>query len=83
MTVKQRYKMEGSKRVAWPAKTIIEVAQMLSVPPREICCICLAKIEVMAFRGTGTCCEQHRKDRDEDHEPFKAVGLKIHEDEET
>lgn len=28
------------------------------------CVICKAKIKTMAFRGTGVCCENHRKLRD-------------------
>lgn len=44
---------------------------------REHCIMCGQKIRMQIFKGTGVCCEQCRKDRDNDHEPFQPVNLKI------
>lgn len=46
-----------------------------------LCGQCGREIEVQIFKGTGVCSEQHRKDRDNDHAPFKAVNLRVHEGE--
>ena len=46
----------------------------------DICCVCLEPIKVQIFRNSGVCCEAHRKIRDNDHEPFKAVNLNVHKE---
>jgi hypothetical protein len=61
---------------------IKQLAEEHGVPLNQICVICGQVIKVMAFQNTGACCEDHRKDRDNDHAPFQAVNLKIHEGEE-
>lgn len=33
---------------------------------RDLCRVCGKKIHVMAFKGTGVCCDNHRKIRDGD-----------------
>ena len=52
---------------------IILVASKLKVSTNNICCMCLTEIKVMAFKNTGVCSEDCRKDRDNDHEP--ATGI--------
>jgi hypothetical protein len=46
------------------------VAAARAVPPLPIkkdeCSICGVKIETAAFKGTGVCCDLHRKERDGD-----------------
>lgn len=43
----------------------------------EYCKICRKKIVVQIFKGTDVCSEKCRKDRDNDHEPFIAVNIKL------
>ena len=37
--------------------------------PKTHCCICGIEIVVQIYKNTGVCCENHRKDRDNDHGP--------------
>lgn len=69
------------KKKPWPNVTVQEAAALTGRSFNDVCCICLEAIHVQIFRNSGVCCEDHRKDRDDDHEPFKAVGLKVHEGE--
>lgn len=50
---------------------IVKRAQALGVAENMICCMCLELIRIQIFKGTGVCCEHCRKDRDNDHEPFR------------
>ena len=52
---------------------VARIAALRGLQPHDICCICLDTIEVMAFRKSGVCCEQHRKDRDNDHSVNHAI----------
>ena len=61
-------------------KRIRTWARKKKVAVNDLCCVCLEPINVMAFKGTGVCCEDHRKTRDNDHEPFKAVNLDVTKD---
>lgn len=55
--------------------TIKNLAKFNDVPISQICCMCGSVIKVMAFKNTGVCCENHRKDRDNDHAPFRGGQL--------
>jgi hypothetical protein len=48
-----------------------ELAAYHKVARSDICVICGKKIIVQVFRNSGVCCEKHRKDRDNDHAPFR------------
>lgn len=37
----------------------------------EICAVCSRAVLTMTFKGSGVCCEDCRKDRDNDHEPAR------------
>ena len=50
------------KAIAWTAKHF-------GLKKRDICILCLKPIKTIAFKGTGVCSENCRKDRDNDHEP--------------
>lgn len=39
--------------------------------PNTHCCICGEEIVVQIYKNTGVCCELHRKDRDNDHQPAR------------
>ena len=65
----------------WDAATIHYYATTLGVDKNNICCICLKVVEVQILKGSGVCSELCRKDRDNDHEPFIPVNLKVHEGE--
>ena len=65
----------------WLPSSIDRVAEALGVERRDICCICLRPIKTQIMKGSGVCSELCRKDRDNDHEPFIPVNLKIHEGE--
>jgi hypothetical protein len=45
------------------------IAKEFDVHKNMICCVCGILIQVMAFRHLGVCCENHRKQRDNDLEP--------------
>lgn len=65
-----------------PTKSVLaNIALSEGVALNEICCICGSLIVVMIYKNSGVCCENHRKIRDNDLEPFKMVNLKIHEGE--
>jgi hypothetical protein len=40
---------------------------------KEICSVCGGEVKTMAFRMTGVCGENCRKDRDNDHAPARAL----------
>lgn len=52
---------------------VLNRAQLLKVHPNQICTVCLNLIEMQIFKNTGICCEQHRKDRDNDHLPAQTA----------
>lgn len=41
-----------------------QVANHFGLRKGDICIICWATIVTMCFKGTGVCCENHRKQRD-------------------
>lgn len=41
----------------------------------NVCCICGKDIKIQIFKGTGVCSENCRKDRDNDHAPFRGGAL--------
>lgn len=45
------------------------------VPISQVCVMCGRIIVVQIFKNSGVCCEQHRKDRDNDHAPFRGGSL--------
>ena len=65
----------------WPEDVVEVRATEGDLRPNEVCCICLRKIKVQIWKNSGICSEQCRKDRDNDHEPFQPVNLRIHEGE--
>lgn len=58
-------------------EAILTAAITNKVSYNQICCICLKVITMQIFKNTGVCCENHRKDRDNDHEVFRAVNIKV------
>lgn len=56
-------------------EVVAEAAKLHNVTENNICCICLKPIKVMVFKNTGVCSELHRKDRDNDHLPFRGGHL--------
>jgi len=61
--------------VRMPDEHIEWLAREHKVPKNQICCICGTVITVQIFKNTGVCCEKHRKDRDNDHQPFRGGSL--------
>lgn len=54
---------------------IDQTAKALQLEANNICVVCTAVIEVMAFKGTGVCSELHRKERDgEPVRQYRAVA---------
>ena len=51
------------------------IAKRHKCPKSDICVMCGRKIVVQIFRNSGVCCEDHRKDRDNDHQPFRGGQL--------
>lgn len=58
-----------------PLKDISKRANALGVLPNNICCMCLNLIQVQIFKNEGVCSEKCRKDRDNDHQPFRGGSL--------
>jgi hypothetical protein len=54
---------------------IADLAKYFNVATTDICCICGRKIVVQVYRNSGVCSEGHRKDRDNDHAPFRGGSL--------
>jgi hypothetical protein len=54
---------------------IADLAKHHGCAKSDICIICGKKIVLQIFRNSGVCCELHRKDRDNDHEPFRGGAL--------
>jgi hypothetical protein len=54
---------------------IADLAKFYGCAKSDICIICGKKIVLQIFRNSGVCCEKHRKDRDNDHEPFRGGAL--------
>lgn len=50
-------------------QVIVDLAKHHGCPVSNICVICARKIVVQVYMNSGVCCEQHRKDRDNDHTP--------------
>lgn len=76
----RRRKLDAEKRqvrtVGLTGSTINSISIALKVPVRDICQICGNEIKSLIFKGTRFCCEDHRKDFYDDHEPFQAVEKK-------
>lgn len=51
------------------------IALRNKVPVSQVCVMCGKVIVVQIFKNSGVCCEQHRKDRDNDHAPFRGGSL--------
>lgn len=54
---------------------IADLAEFYGVAKSDICRICGKRIIVQIFRNSGVCSEKHRKDRDNDHAPFRGGSL--------
>lgn len=54
--------------------SIHAAAKAHGVLANNICCMCLSKITIQIFKNSGVCCEQHRKDRDNDHAPAGGIA---------
>ena len=42
---------------------------------KDLCTMCGKKITTQIYKGSGVCSENCRKDRDDDHEPFRGGRL--------
>jgi hypothetical protein len=51
------------------------IAKRLGCAKSDICVMCGIQITMQIFRNSGVCCEQHRKDRDNDNLPFRGGAL--------
>lgn len=56
-------------------KQLKKLAKENKTTVSNICCICGKVIEVQIFKNSGVCSEMHRKDRDNDHLPFRGGSL--------
>lgn len=54
---------------------IKQLAEFYGTLVNNVCVMCGAEIEMMAFKNTGVCSENCRKDRDNDHQPFRGGAL--------
>ena len=63
------------KQLTIPQEDLEYIAKQRGVLVNQICCVCGTVITVQIFKNSGVCCENHRKDRDNDHAPFRGGAL--------
>lgn len=63
------------RKFPWPKHVIETTAKQFNVDHLNICCMCLKPIKVQIMKNSGVCSELCRKDRDNDHVPFRGGAL--------
>lgn len=65
----------NNKKQPYPLDIRQVQAAKHGVTLNNICCMCLKKIKVQIMKNTSVCSERCRKDRDNDHLPFRGGAL--------
>jgi len=65
----------GFRKPIYKPSAIAKRAKSLGLASNQICCMCLKVITVQIFKNAGVCSENCRKDRDNDHQPFRGGAL--------